>query len=205
MMVVDIETSGTDPRRNAILSIGAVDFSRPENVFYGECRLRRGAAADPDALKYNGFTARGIMSKSRMTERALVKKFAEWASGVDDATIAGHNVHFDIPFLKRAAKLHRLTLGLGNRIVDMHTLAYSSMMARGESIPKKYNRTDITSDYVFRYVGIGDEPRPHNALTGARMEAEAISRLVLGRNLLGEYSRLGVPARLSSDRKRPKR
>ncbi len=195
-MVVDIETSGVDVRRHGILSIGAVDFSMPGNTFYGECRLRTGASLDEDALAYNGFSKAYIRSDERITEGALMKRFAEWMKGVKDTTIAGHNVHFDLSFLRKAAKAHRVNISFGNRIVDMHTLAYASLAGRGMEVPLQMNRTAITSDFVFRYVGLHDEPRPHNALTGAKMEAEALSRLIYGRCLLEEYSGLKIPVHL---------
>ena len=38
MIVLDIETTGTDPRFHSIASIGAVDFDEPERgEFYEEC------------------------------------------------------------------------------------------------------------------------------------------------------------------------
>ena len=50
MIVVDLETTGVDPRKHSILSIGAVDFNNQENYFYGECRIREGALIDNYAL-----------------------------------------------------------------------------------------------------------------------------------------------------------
>ncbi len=196
MMVVDIETSGDDPEVHSILSIGAVDFGRPGNTFYGECRIRQGAHFKDEALAVNGFSEREINDPEKMTENELVELFAEWVKGVEDATIAGHNVHFDLAFLRHAVRLYRIELSLGSRIVDMHSLAYASMMSNGLPIPLQLNRTAITSDTVFRYVGIEEEPTPHNALTGATMEAEAISRLVLGRSLIDAFKGFEVPKHL---------
>ena len=34
MIIVDVETTGIDPEKHSIVSIGAVDFSNPSNEFY---------------------------------------------------------------------------------------------------------------------------------------------------------------------------
>ncbi|MCL4403466.1 MAG: 3'-5' exonuclease [Candidatus Marsarchaeota archaeon] len=200
MMVVDIETSGINPDTNSILSIGAVDFGKPKNTFYGECRIRRGAHCDKEALKINGFSESEIKDKRKVTEKELVERFAKWKESVEDATIAGHNVHFDLAFLKSAARRYGTDLNIGNRIVDMHTLAYSDMLSNGIAIPLKDNRTAITSDIVYAYVGLKSEPKPHNALTGAKMEAEAICRLMFQKGMLDEFAGYGLPKRHSKTR-----
>ena len=47
MIVVDVETTGVDARKNSIVSIGAVDFENQKNQFYGECKIWEGAEIDP--------------------------------------------------------------------------------------------------------------------------------------------------------------
>ena len=39
MLIVDVEASGTEYHKHSIVSIGAVDFERPERQFYGECKI----------------------------------------------------------------------------------------------------------------------------------------------------------------------
>ena len=45
----------------------------------------------------------------------------------------------------------------------------------------------------MNYVGIPDEPEPHNALTGALSHAEVISRLLYSKSLLPEFTNFPVP------------
>ena len=56
MIVLDVETSGTDPNKHSILSLGALDLSNPSNQFYGECRAFEGAHLEEEAFAVNGFT-----------------------------------------------------------------------------------------------------------------------------------------------------
>ena len=79
----------------------------------------------------------------------------------------------------------------------MHSEAYGSYQRRGLIPPLKDNHSDLNSDSIFAYTGLPREPNPHNGLTGAKMEAEAFSRLNLGKNLFPEYSQFKIPDYLS--------
>ena len=48
-------------------------------------------------------------------------------------------------------------------------------------------------DAALQYCGIPEEPRPHNALTGAKCNAEVISRLLHDKKLLPEFEQYGIP------------
>ena len=43
MIIIDVETTGLDPKKYSIVSIGAVDFKKPMRTFYEECRIWDGA------------------------------------------------------------------------------------------------------------------------------------------------------------------
>jgi DNA polymerase III epsilon subunit-like protein len=193
IIVMDLEMSGLDPMKNSILSIGAVDFSKPKNQFYMECRLMEGADADPEALKVNGFTKKGIADKKKESNEIVIKKFCKWMDAVNDRTIAGHNVQFDMRFLKHAFYVYKMDYKIGSRCIDTYALAYVHHLKRRAKPPMKDNRADITSDVVFKYCGLTKEPYPHNALMGAKMEAESISRMMYGKPLLREFKEFEIP------------
>jgi DNA polymerase III epsilon subunit-like protein len=197
MIVLDMEMSGLDVRRNSILSIGAVDFSNPKNQFYNECRLRKYGKFDPYALEVNGFTVKDIKDKKKLEEDKLLKLFCNWMDSVNDRTIAGHNVQFDIRFLKHALYIYNIEYKVGSRCVDTYALTYAHMLKRDSKPPMKENRANITSNVVFGYCGLGREPDPHNALMGARMMAESISRLLYGKPLFDEFRKFAVPSYLN--------
>ncbi len=193
MLVIDVETTGVDPQKNAIVSIGAVDFLNPARHFYMECRIFDGAEIDERALEINGFTHEQIKDPNKPPLRELMKHFLIWAEQSENKTIAGHNPHFDMGFLKASAERTGFFWTFPYRTVDLHTVCYSHYMQRGVQPPQRKGRTDIDVDTVHTYVGLPEEPKPHHGLRGAKMEAESFSRLLNGRNLLSEFAHYSLP------------
>ncbi len=188
MIIIDLETTGLEPERNSILSVGAIDFDNPDNQFYGECNVQEGKKIDPVALHINGFTLPEIVSKEKTVEE-LVNEFIQWAKQVKDKMIGGYYTHFDRAFVLEVVKEYGLEWPFGIHIVDVHGLFYSHLLKKGELAG---NRTEYSLDHILTYLGLPKEPFPHNALTGAKVTAETISRLVLGKNLLKEFEKYPI-------------
>lgn len=193
MIAVDVEASGTDPRKHSIVSIGAVDLADPSRQFYDECRIWEGAHIMDEALAVNGFTRDEITDPARKSEGEIVRAFLAWAEDAPEHTFAGQNVSFDRDFLKAAAERAHLDWAMPYRTIDIHTLAYQHMVGRGISPPVENRRSALDLDKILLYVGLPREPEPHNALTGALLHAEAVSRLLYGRALLPEYREYPLP------------
>ena len=193
MIIVDVETTGLDPLRCAILSIGAVDFSDPSRTFYRECRIFSDALVSSEALAINGFTWDHVQRTDLDDLSVVLADFLSWMSTVTDQTLAGENPSFDRDFLRAAFDRCGIRASLGYRTLDLHTLCYAHHLLRRLVPPLKYNRTNISADTCLVYVGLPAEPKPHHALVGAKMEAEAFSRLLLGKGLLAEFAPYPVP------------
>jgi DNA polymerase-3 subunit epsilon len=193
MIVGDVETTGLDKEKNSIVSIGAIDFFNSTNYFYEECRIWKGAEIDTEALKINGFSEQEIRDIKKPSLEKIIKDFSKWLTPIEDITLAGQNPQFDLGFLSASAKKYNIKLGLGRRIVDLHTFCYLNMLSRDIRPPLKKNRTNLGNDEICKYVGIPIEPRPHNALNGAKYEAETFSRLIYGKNLLPEFAKFPIP------------
>lgn len=193
MIVVDVETSGLDPARHSIVSIGAVDFAYPASRFYRECRPFDGAEVDPGALAVNGFTLERLSDPALPSLFDAVQDFLAWAKGCADQTLAGMNTFFDRDFLHSAAERYHVGWPFGRRIIDLHSVCYTHMLSRGQHPPTKGARADLKNDRILVYVGLPEEPTPHHGLTGALMEAEAFSRLLHGRPLLQEFELYPLP------------
>lgn len=193
MIVADVEASGTEYHKHSIVSVGALEFERPENRFYAECRIWDGAHIMEEALEVNGFTEAEITDPKKQSEAELAIAFLEWVTSCKEHTLLGQNVSFDRDFLKASAERAHLNWPLAYRTVDTHTLAYMHYVLRGKSIPTVHQRSGLDLDAILNYVGIPQEPTPHNALTGALSHAEVASRLLYGKKLLPEFDQYEIP------------
>ncbi|MDP3728555.1 MAG: 3'-5' exonuclease [bacterium] len=196
MIVVDVETSGINPEKTSILSIGAIDFANPENQFYAECRIWANAEIEQAALNINGFTREEITNKEK-TQKELIKAFLKWLESCEEHTFAGENPSFDRDFITATARREKEQWTATYRTIDLHTIAYIHMLKRGV-LQLKNKRTGVKLDTILVYIGLPEEPKPHNALTGAKMEAEAFSRLIHGKNLLKEFEKYPIPKHLKN-------
>lgn len=193
MIIVDVESSGVEPTKHSVLSIGAIDFSNPKNQFYGECRIWDGAHIMDEALAVNGFTKEQIMNEKKQTEESLVKSFLAWTENVSEHTIAGQNPSFDRDAIHKASERYHLNWPLAYRTIDLHTACYFHMIKKGVLPPVANKRTDLNSDKIMKYVGIPVEPHPHNALNGAKVATEALSRLFYNKSLIEEFKDYPIP------------
>lgn len=196
MLVTDCEMTGLEPNLHSILSVGAVDFDNPTRQMYEECRVWEGSRVEDEALAVNGFTQEQITDISKQSEGELVHKFIAFAEGMPDTTIAGQNVFTDLYFLQAAAKRAGHTQWpFAHRIIDIHSLAWEHMIKRGLTPPldllKRHSALNL--DASLKYCGIPEEPKPHNALTGAKCSAEVISRLLYDKKLLPEFEQYDIP------------
>jgi len=193
LIVVDIETSGLDIEKDQILSIGAVDLDNASRTFYEECRLLDGAKVSEEALRVTGFSLAMLTDKRKPILVAVLRNFLDWTSGCTERTLAGENPWFDIAFLRRMSKEYGLAWQFGHRYVDLHSLSYVAHLRSGKLPPPQEGRSSVSLDQTLQFVGLRPRDGVHNALTDAKLEAEAISRLVYSKSLLKEFSQYRVP------------
>lgn len=169
MIILDIETTGLDPQKNAMVSLGAVDYDTDKS-FYGECRIEEGDEVNDGALAINGFTREQINDIDKVYAVTIYEQFLNWTQQFKDKLLGGHNIgHFDLLFLERYHReLHKIRETLwpfGYRTVDLHTVAYDVL---GKS---------LSHEKICEALGLPVEQKPHNALTGARSERDAFQML----------------------------
>lgn len=188
MIVADIEASGLDPHKHSILSIGAVELEHPDRQFYGECHIWDGAGIMPDALAVNGFTEKDCHDLKKQSLNELMNDFYHFVELCGDKTLAGQNVSFDRDFLNDSFSRASMSWHFSYRTLDLHSMAYMDATKRGIAIAHKNERSDLNLDAILKYVGLPPEPKPHNALNGAKYEAECFSRILYHKNLLPQFA-----------------
>jgi len=194
MIVVDVETTGLDCKKNSIIEIGALDLFNPENRFFIDCQAKPHSEISDFALKINGHTKEDIYSSSKPSQNKAILSFDNWLRNIPEITLIGENPKFDLDFIAQAYWESGMSSPLGYRTIDLHSITIAHLFQRRRvEVPVKDKRLAVNSLFIMDYVGIPNEPNPHNGLNGAIYEAEAFSRLVFGANLLKEFESFPVP------------
>jgi DNA polymerase III epsilon subunit-like protein len=191
--VIDIETTGVDTLKCSIVSAGIVLYNKEIKEYYFECAPFKGAFIDEESLKVNGYTKKELSDKNRMPLKKLLKSVINVLEENNINMIAGHNPSFDRDFLRNSCKKFNIEWNFGHRTLDLHSVCYSLMLNKGFKIPVNQNgMSGLTSDAIYKFLGMPEEPKPHIALNGAKMEFEAFSRLIYKKSALKEFSKIPI-------------
>jgi len=174
IVALDLETTGLDPNRDAILEIGAVRFKghRIEDEWTTLINPQR--AIPPFITKLTGITNAMVQGAPRIEE--VLDQLAEF---VGQAPVLGHNVGFDLGFLQRYG------LFKDNEPLDTYDLAAVLLPTAS-----RYNLGALGQLLSIPL------PATHRALDDARVTQAVYNRLFemavdLRIDLLAEIVRLG--------------
>lgn len=190
MIVVDIEATWLDTENCSILSIWAVNLLNSNDTFYWECRCFEWAKVFQEWLDVNWFTLDDINDVNKQSEWDLVLSFINWLNWFPVRVIAWqHPMALDVPILKSACKRVGIDFNFSYKTVDLHSIWFSHIMKNWFNLNLKNDWTsDISLDTIAKYVWLTEEPRPHNALTWAKFEAECFNRLIFWKKLFDEFA-----------------
>ena len=102
-IVVDLEMTGLNPKRDHILEIGAVKVKDKEVQSTFSVLIRQETPLDERIVQLTGITDEMASAGGEMD--AAVSSFLEFA---EDFTWVGHNVMFDYSFVKQWEANHRI-------------------------------------------------------------------------------------------------
>ncbi|MGZ6340777.1 MAG: polyribonucleotide nucleotidyltransferase, partial [Candidatus Limnocylindrales bacterium] len=180
-VVVDVETTGRDPKLADLLEIGAV------RVQGGQIVDRWSTFVDPGRTivgnQMHGLSDADV--KGAPTARDAAHRFLEFAG---DATLVGHNVGFDLGFLEEA-------IGAGFRFEQGRYL--DTLILTREAYPdlESYKLADLA-----RFFGLSHETS-HRALSDAEATAALLGVLAADLPNRIETLREGVAASVRSFRR----
>ncbi|MXY31203.1 MAG: 3'-5' exonuclease [Gemmatimonadetes bacterium] len=163
LVAIDVETSGINPFRHQILSLALVplDISKPPLELYvneGEPEWQRIAAHYFEESR-SAWEADG---RSASEACAALSSYIETVFG-EQITVVGHNVGFDVAFLRQLAfraGLDEVPL-ISHRVIDTHTILYllhlSGVIPEGAlSSDGAFRHFDIRPPASARHTAIGD-------------------------------------------------
>lgn len=179
-VVVDIETSGVDAQKNAILEIAAVTVNydeqgilTPNGDFACHVTPFEGARMDEKALKVTGIDPFHPFRFDVSEADALTQLFAFVSNAVKTtgcrrAVLVGHNAHFDLSFILSAAKRCKISK-LPFHAFTVFDTATLSGLAFGKTVLAK----------ALRAARLGfDEKEAHSAIYDAKQTAELFCLIV---------------------------
>jgi ATP-dependent DNA helicase DinG len=173
IVAVDIETTGLDPEKDAIIEIGAVRFNERRVESEWSTLINPGRRIPPFVTQLTGITDQMVLQSPPVQEVV-----ADLSAFIGDSPVLGHNIAFDLSFLRRQRILKR------NQVIDTYDLASVILPNAG-----RYNLGALAQNLGVLI------PATHRALDDARATRGVFLRLYeealnLPLNVLAEIIRL---------------
>jgi DNA polymerase III epsilon subunit-like protein len=191
-VVVDVETSGVNPFIHDVLAVGLVPLAseiEPCTVYVRPSEVKWSAYARANFAKYAQVWETEAVAPS--VACAMIESYFARIGRGEKVTLIGHNIGFDLAFLRKLAFLAGKDeiAGASHRALDTHTILY--LLHLGGQIPADA----VTSDGAFRHFEINVPERlRHTAIGDAVATRDLFQKLLqllqLQRNLeLAELTR----------------
>jgi len=176
ILFIDTETGGLDPKQHSLLSVGLVVWSPAGIKASQEILLKEKVfRIDHYALKVNKIDLTEHAAKAQTHAEGIrtLQNFVQQNFSGKGIVLAGHNVGFDVGFVKQWFDEERLEFSslFSHRSIDTHSIL-SALYLSG-LIPEKV--TD--SNKAFDYFKIEVERR-HTALSDALATALLFGKLL---------------------------
>lgn len=157
IVALDLETTGLDPLRDAIIEIGAVKFNQDGEMDTWQSLINPQRSIPPEITQLTSITNEMVLKQPAIKE--VLPAFKEF---IGDLPVLGHNVSFDVGFMRVQGMLSK------NPCLDTFDLADVMMPTAS-----RYNLSSLvdilaldTSDF-----------QAHRALDDARMTSQVFLRL----------------------------
>lgn len=179
-LFLDTETGGLDPDRHSILSIGLAVVSRTDVVDTLEIDVREPRLfAEKSALAINRIDlaehVKTALTPSAAVDRIIdfIGKWPELLSENNKVVLFGHNILFDIQFLKRLFCFtgHDYASFFSHRNVD------TSSILRYLHIKGAFKEDISALGAALDHFGINEDPR-HRALQDSVLTAKLFQKLL---------------------------
>jgi len=165
---LDCETTGLDPKRDRIITIGAISLLGTEIRMDDSLEMLLPIAFNTSTVEIHGITADA--AREGIEEDEALQAFAEFVSG---DILVGHHLGFDLKVLNHAA-LRQFNVPLANRWFD--TMEIALFLVKREAWKPKENLKDYSLDTLCRLFDIIPHDR-HTAAGDAFITAQIFLKL----------------------------
>jgi DNA polymerase-3 subunit epsilon len=171
LIAVDVETTGPNPFVHDLLSLALVPivgesepllvYVRPEQLKWSPFAFQNFQRFDHDWQTFAVSPPEALFKIENYLSRLLKGQ---------PATLVGHNVGFDMGFLRKLAFLCGKTeiQGVSHRTLDTHTLLYLAWLQG------KLPHTALTSDGAFQSLGIGPPAETRHTAQGDALATKTL-------------------------------
>jgi len=168
LLVIDVETTGLSDLDDRIVEIAAVHLAGPnlEERSWFRTLVRADCRISSRATAVHGLTDEDL--RAAPPEREAIDALTRFAPG--RGIVTGHNVGFDVAFLRAAYGRTEVMYPFDYHTLDVWSLAFFILGSEGVRLPK-YNLDDLCGLYGIR------RPSVHNALDDVRATAEVLRYL----------------------------
>jgi DNA polymerase III epsilon subunit-like protein len=173
LLVVDTETGGLNPETDALLSVGLVDWCDGAVRRQTEILVdAEGLRCDPKALAVNGIDL-DVHHAYSVPRAYAAKQIQDFCRPMGRPILAGHNVQFDIGFIRRLFTPETLRMTFSHRVMD--TLQVLLFLGHAGLVPLEIAKLD----QAMAHFGLTMPPSTrHTALGDALVTAELYTRLL---------------------------
>ncbi len=170
-LVFDFETTGLKPGHHEPIQVAALRLDadlKEVGAFDALMRPLKPELASPEALAVNGRNLAELAAEPHPGE--VLGRFADFARAASEpAVMVGHNVGFDLEFLRHAEAAYDLSIPRREAAVDTCELARIHLESRGSIANSRLGT-------VAGHYGI--EFRAHDALGDVRATGQILARLM---------------------------
>lgn len=180
ILFIDTETTGTDPKKHALLQIAA-EFHKDGTCVekFSENISQDYAHIDLGALRVNGVSASQVSSYGNPARTVLVK-FVDYLLMLNKRygsfVVCGHNVNFDIEFIKNALVnqgMDNVSALLPYRVLDTATIGLFLNSVGQINTDGKYSLLALLKALNVEV----DKDSLHNAVTDVQVTAEVFYKM----------------------------
>ncbi|MBO9542357.1 3'-5' exonuclease [bacterium] len=180
-LVLDFETTGLDPSFHEACQVSAVFLNQKFEKyaeFNSQIKPIYPERIDPEALKIQGKTLNELNNAPKSSDvfRALIQ-FSKL--NIEPSIIVGHNIAFDLQFLRKLEENHIETLVRTEKYID--TCIISKIVLQSRKLIPNCKLSTLTSYYEI-------EHNAHNADSDANATAKLLHKLYLASPKLIEAS-----------------
>lgn len=174
LVVLDLETSGTNPNKHSVLEIGICPVSDDIQNFQAYVKSPNIVWSDYAKKNFSKFSEK--WNKQAVSPASAILALENYLKEnfKNKVTLIGHNIGFDISFLKKLASEAELEEipHISHRAIDTHTLLYAL------HLQNKLPSEALTSDGAFSYFEIEVPTKDrHTALGDAIATKELFKKI----------------------------